>query len=57
METSDKDKKDLPLFTPRKNGSGWDLNLGSTLSYVIVAIILAVPFIVVIIAMVVADKK
>ena len=57
METSDKDKKDLPLFTPRKNGSGWDLNLGSTLSYVIVAIILAVPFIVVIIAMVVAHKK
>ena len=43
---SDIEKK-KPLFTPRKNGSGWDLNIGSPLSYFIVAIILAIPFAVV----------
>ncbi len=40
---SDIEKK-KPLFTPRKNGSGWDLNMDNPLSYVIVAIILAIPF-------------
>jgi len=45
--TNKKTKRRLPLFTPKKNGSGWDLNIGSRLSYVIVAIILAIPFAVV----------
>lgn len=40
-------EKKKPLFTPRKNGSGWDLNIGSPLSYLILAIILAIPFAVV----------
>jgi len=48
MDNSEKDNKEkLPLFTPRENGSGWNLNIGSKVSYVIVAIILAIPFIVV----------
>ena len=45
MHNSEKDNKEkLPLFTPRENGSGWNLNIGSKVSYVIVAIILAIPF-------------
>jgi hypothetical protein len=46
-----KPEKDIknrePLFTRRKNGFGWDLNIGSPTSYVILAIILAIPFVVV----------
>lgn len=40
--------KNLPLFTRRKDCDGWDLNIGSKTSYLIVAIILAIPFAVVI---------
>ena len=57
MATSNKEnKKALPLFTPRENG-GWDLNIGSRLSYVILAIILAVPFAVVIICLIIINHK
>ena len=53
MDVPNKDsKKTLPLFTPRKNGAGWDLNIGSRLSYIVLAIILAVPFVVVILCLV-----
>ena len=48
MDSPKKDKeKKLPLFTLRENGSGWDLNIGSKLSYVLLIIILVIPFIVV----------
>ena len=40
-------KKNEPLFIPRKDGSGWDLNIGSRLSYIVLAIILVIPFAVV----------
>ncbi len=55
MDTPDKEKQ-VPLFTRRKNGFGWDLNIGSRLSYVIVAIILATPFVVVILCMLLIKK-
>jgi uncharacterized membrane protein len=44
MDIQDNDsKKKLPLFTPIKNGSGWDLNMENKLAYVIWVIILAIP--------------
>lgn len=49
-------KKTLPIFTPRENG-GWDLNIGSRLSYVILAIILAIPFAVVIVCLIIIRHK
>jgi len=48
--------KNLPLFTRRKDCDGWDLNIGSRTSYVIVAIILAIPFAVVIYCMCLVRK-
>lgn len=51
MDTPDNEKP-LPLFTRRKNGFGWDLNIGSRLSYVILAIILSIPFAVIIFYMI-----
>ena len=49
-------KKKESLFTRRKNGFGWDLNIGSPLSYLIIAIILAIPFAVVIYCIFVIKK-
>jgi uncharacterized membrane protein len=45
-----------PLFIRRKDGSGWDLNIGSPLSYVVLAVILIIPFVVIILC-VIATKK
>jgi uncharacterized membrane protein len=57
MDTPDKEsEKKSPLFTPRKNGFGWDLNIGSRLSYVILAIILAIPFSIVVICIFLVKK-
>jgi uncharacterized membrane protein len=50
------DKKPQPLFTPRKDGSGWNLNIGSRTSYIIIAIILTIPFLAVAISMFLARK-
>jgi len=55
MEKPD-NKKQGPLFTRRENGYGWDLNIGSRLSYVIIAIILGAPFAVVILCMILSRK-
>jgi uncharacterized membrane protein len=33
-----------PLFLPRENGSGWNLNFNRKESYWILALILAFPF-------------
>jgi len=49
-------KNKQPLFTRRKNGFGWDLNIGSPLSYLILAVILAFPFAVVIFCIFVLKK-
>lgn len=40
-----------PVFLRRQNGFGWDLNFNRPISYLILAIILAFPFIVVICCM------
>jgi uncharacterized membrane protein len=58
MNNPERDNKEkLPLFTPRENGSGWDLNIGSKVSYIIVAIILAIPFIVAVICFFMVKHK
>ncbi|MDB5115330.1 MAG: hypothetical protein JWQ79_822 [Mucilaginibacter sp.] len=45
MDSPDKETKNpIPLFTPRKNCTGWDLNPDSRFYYVVLAIILAIPF-------------
>ena len=49
-------EKPPPLFTRRKNRFGWDLNIGNRLSYVILAIILNVPFAIVIFYMIMIKK-
>ena len=46
-----------PLFTRRENGTGWDLNIGSKISYVILAIVLAIPFVVVILCILKVANK
>lgn len=55
MDTPDEEKH-LPLFTRRKKGFGWDLNIGSRGSYVLLAIILATPFAVVIFCLMMIKK-
>ena len=47
METPE-EKKDTRLFTPRENGWGWDLNWDNKLSYAYLALILGLPFLIII---------
>jgi len=45
------EEKDNRLFIPRENGSGWNLGFNNNYSYWILALILALPFAVIILIM------
>ena len=58
MEDSNKEiPKRVPLFIPRKNGSGWDLNMEHKWAPKIWIIVLAIPFIVGIICLLIIKNK
>ena len=49
METPE-EKKDTRLLIPRENGFGWDLNWANKWSYAWLALILGLPFLIIILA-------
>ncbi|MEP6610626.1 MAG: DUF5808 domain-containing protein [Mucilaginibacter sp.] len=50
------EKKKEPIFLPRPNGWGWTLNFNRPESYFVLAIILGVPFCVVLCALLFVKK-
>lgn len=58
MENPNKESpKRVPLFIPRKNGSGWDLNMEHSWASKIWIIVLAIPFAVGIICLFIIKNK